>query len=76
LLKFDAHQLASISVFFKIILQVLGARYLLTVIDVFSMFGWMLPLKEKTSKSVADAFKDFFKRSKRKPEKLWTDKGK
>ena len=34
----------------------------------------MLPLKDKTGKSIADAFK-IFKKSKRKPEKLWTDKG-
>jgi len=53
----------------------LGVRYLLTVIDVFSKYGWMLPLKDKTGKSVSDAFKEFFKKSKRKPEKLWTDKG-
>jgi len=52
-----------------------GVRYLLTVIDVFSKFAWMLPLKDKTGKSVADAFKEIFKKSKRKPEKLWTDKG-
>ena len=51
-----------------------GVRYLLTVIDVFSKYGWMLPLKDKTGKSVADAFKEIFKKSKRKPEKLWTDK--
>ena len=52
-----------------------GVRYLLTVIDVFSKYGWMLLLKDKTGKSVADAFKEIFKKSKRKPEKLWTDKG-
>jgi len=27
-----------------------GVRYLLTVIDVFSKYGWMLPLKDKTGK--------------------------
>jgi len=52
-----------------------GVRYLLTVIDVFSKYGWMLPLKDKTGKSVADAFKEIFKKSKRKPENFWTDKG-
>ena len=52
-----------------------GVRYLLTVIDVFSKYGWMLPLKDKTGKSYADTFKDIFKKSKRKLEKLWTDKG-
>jgi len=44
--------------------------------DVFSKYGWMLPLKTgKLEKSVADAFKEIFKKSKRKPDKLWTDKG-
>jgi len=38
-----------------------GVRYLLTVIDVFSKYGWMLPLKDKTGKSVADMFKQIFK---------------
>ena len=52
-----------------------GVRYLLTVIDVFSKYGWMLPLKDKTGKSLADTFKEIFKKSKRKPEKLGTDKG-
>ena len=52
-----------------------GVRYLLIVIDVFSKYGWMLPLKDKTGKSVADMFKEIFKKSKQKPEKLWTDKG-
>jgi len=52
-----------------------GVRYLLTVIDVFSKYGWMLPVKDKTGKSVAAVFKEIFKKSKRKPEKLWTDKG-
>jgi len=47
-----------------------GFRYLLTVIDVFSKYGWMLPLKDKAGRSVADAFKKIFKKSKRKPEKL------
>jgi len=42
-----------------------GVRYLLTVIGVFLKYGWMLPLKEKTGKSVADAFKEIFKKSKR-----------
>jgi len=51
-----------------------GVKYLLTVIDVFLNYGWMLPLKDKTGVSVAKALKEMFKQ--RKPEKLWTDKGK
>jgi len=41
-----------------------GFRYLLTVIGVFSKCGWMLPLKDKTGRSVADVFKEIFKKSK------------
>jgi len=30
-----------------------GVKYLLTVIDVFSKYGWMRPLKRKTGEEVA-----------------------
>ena len=52
-----------------------GIKYLLMVIDVFSKYGWIVPLKDKKTESVGLAFDEIFKRSKRKPEKLWTDKG-
>ena len=48
--------------------------FLLLVIDIFSKYGWIIPLKNKEGKTVAEALKTIFK--KRKPEKLWTDKGK
>ena len=51
-----------------------GVKYLLAVIDVLSKYGWLIPLKDKTGKSVASAFKTIFKE--RKPEKMWVDKGK
>ena len=51
-----------------------GYKFLLLVIDTFSKYGYLIPLKNKKGKTVADALKDIFK--KRKPEKLWTDKGK
>ena len=47
---------------------------MLTVIDVFSKYGWIEPLKDKKTESVSLAFEHIFKKSKRKPEKLWTDK--
>ena len=34
-----------------------GYKYLLTVIDVFSKYGWIIPLKTKTGKEVAQAFR-------------------
>lgn len=52
-----------------------GYRYLLTVIDVFSKFGWIIPLKTKTGAVVTQAFRHLFKTSERVPTRLWTDKG-
>ena len=51
-----------------------GIKYLLAVIDVFSKYGWLIPLKDKTGKSVASALKTISKE--KKPEKMWVDKGK
>ena len=51
-----------------------GVKFLLSVFDVFSKFGWMLALKNKSGESVALALKEIFKE--RKPKFLWTDKGK
>ena len=51
-----------------------GMKWILTVINVFSKFGWMKPLKNKSGESVALALKSIFK--KRKPKFLWTDRGK
>ena len=45
------------------------------VIDVFSKYGWIVPLKDKKTESVSLAFDEIFKKSEIKPEKLWTDKG-
>ena len=51
-----------------------GFRYLLLVIDIFSKYGWIIPLKNKTGEAVASALKTIFEE--RKPEKMWVDKGK
>ena len=51
-----------------------GVFFFLTVIDVFSKFGWIRALKNKSGESVSLALKSIFKE--RKPKFLWTDKGK
>ena len=51
-----------------------GVTYLLCIIDIFSKYGWLVPLKDKTGKSVASALRTIFEE--RKPEKMWVDKGK
>ena len=50
-----------------------GYTFLLLVIDIFSKYGWIVPLKNKKGKTVAEALENIFEE--RKPEKLWTDKG-
>ena len=50
-------------------------RYLLTVIDVFSKFAFVRPLKRKTGEELVTAFISIFKESGRKPQRLQTDKG-
>ncbi|DAC81738.1 TPA_asm: integrase [Stylophora coral adintovirus] len=51
-----------------------GYRYLLMVLDIFSKYGWIVPLKNKNGESVAEGFKKIFAEG-RKPKRLWTDKG-
>ena len=51
-----------------------GNRYLLTTIDVFSKYGWIVPLKDKKGETITKAFQSIFKEG-RKPKYLWTDKG-
>ena len=50
-----------------------GYKFLLTVIDVYSKYGWIVPLKNKTGKEVAAALTKLFKIA--VPSRLWTDKG-
>ena len=52
-----------------------GYKYLLMIIDIFSKFRWVAPLKNKKSEIVAKAFNQIFKES-RVPKYLWTDKRK
>ena len=51
-----------------------GTKFLLVVIDIFSKYGWLIPLKNKTGVAVAEALRKILKR--RKPNKIWVDKGK
>ena len=51
-----------------------GYRYLLTCMDVLSKYAWVVPLKDKTGKSLVEAFTIIFK-SGRRPIRLQTDKG-
>ena len=52
-----------------------GVKYLLTIIDVFSKYAWIMPLRTKTGKAITEAFADIIRVSGRKPTMLWVDKG-
>ena len=54
-----------------------GIRFLLCVIDIFSKYAWVVPLKDKKGISIVKAFQSILKQSnsKRKPNKIWVDKG-
>ena len=50
-----------------------GYKYLLTVLEVFSKYGWIVPLKTETGKEVAMAFQKLFTANPA-PSRFWTDK--
>ena len=52
-----------------------GIRFLLCVIDIFSKYAWVVPLKDKKGVSIVTAFQSILKQSNRKPNKIWVDKG-
>ena len=64
-----------------------GIRFLLCVIDIFSKYAWVIPLKDKKGISIVKAFQSILKQSNSKrrvedtsaqhvkPNKIWVDKG-
>ena len=52
-----------------------NVKYLLCVIDVFTKYAWVKPLKDKKGKTVLNAFIEIVNESNRKPNKLWVDQG-
>ena len=49
-----------------------GIRFLLCVIDIFSKYAWVVPLKNK--KGIVKAFQSILKQLNRKPNKIWVGK--
>ena len=65
----DLADMQSISKFNK------GFRFLLCVIDIFSKYAWIIPLKDKKGISIVNTFQKILDDSNRKPNKIWVDKG-
>ena len=51
-----------------------GIRLLLCVLDIFSKYAWVIPLKDKKGVRIATAFQSILKQSNRKPNKIWSEK--
>ena len=51
-----------------------GIKYLLCAIDLFSKYAWVIPMKDKKSTSIVNAFKKIMSEG-RKPNKIWVDQG-
>ena len=49
-------------------------RFSLCVIDIFSKYVWVVPLKDKKGVSIVDAFQKIVKDSNRRPKKVWVNK--
>ena len=47
-----------------------GIRYLLCVIDLFSRYAWVIPLKNRKGDSIVEGFKKILDDSNRKPNKI------
>ena len=50
-------------------------KYLRCVIDIFSKYAWVVPLKDKKGVTITNAFQQIFDKSGFKPNKIWVDQG-
>ena len=51
-----------------------GIKYLLCVIDLFTKYAWVIPIKDRKGTSIVNAFKEIIsKKKKKKPNKIWVD---
>ena len=47
-----------------------GFRFLLCIVDIFSIYTWVVSLKDKKGVSIVNAFQSILKDSNRKPNKI------
>ena len=52
-----------------------GFMFLLCVMDIFSKYAWVVPLKDKKGINIVNAFLKILDKSGRIPNKIWLDKG-
>ena len=47
---------------------------MLCVIDIYSKYAWVIPLKDENGSTITNAFQKFLNESNRKPNQIWVDK--
>ena len=52
-----------------------GFRFLLCVIDIYSKYAWVIPLKDKKEITITTAFQKILDESNDKPNKIQVNKG-
>ena len=51
-------------------------NYILVILDIFSRYAWAHPLQRKPGEEVAAALSHIFRKSGRRPTRIWSDGGK
>ena len=52
-----------------------GFRFLLCVIDIYSKYALVIPVKDKKGITLTNAFQKMLDKPSRKPNNVWVDKG-
>ena len=52
-----------------------GFRFLLCVIDIYSKYAWVFPLKDNKGITITNSYQKKLDESNRNPNKIWVDKG-
>ena len=51
-------------------------KFIFTIIDNHTKYAWAIPLKDKSGRSTTNAIKSLIEKAERKPDKIWSDRGK
>ena len=51
-------------------------KFIFTIIDNHTKYAWAIPLKDKSGRSTTNAFKSLIEKTRRKPDKIWSDRRK
>ena len=52
-----------------------GDKYIFSIIDVFSKYGWLIPLADKQAKTIIDALKGVLESINKQAKMIWCDNG-